>query len=195
MTDKQKREKIVLAGWGYYVFVHQPQKDEKYGDKYKVDLVVEDEDGNPFMYPSPLTGKEVNMVEFCKENNIKLQTSKGIPGKFVSVRSKAEFVITNEAGKKEFKEREAIPAFFADKTVISKETLIGNGSELRVLASVSRWVDEDGVKQTTLYLDRIIVDKLVEYHPKNEESAFYDFQQSNKKTSKKEGEAEVPFEE
>ena len=66
-VDKQKNEKefIVLAGLGYFTFVHAPQKDDTYGDKYKVDLVVEDEDGKPFIYKNASTGEEGSMVAAC----------------------------------------------------------------------------------------------------------------------------------
>jgi hypothetical protein len=162
--EKQKLEQVVLYGEAYYTFVHSPQKDDKYGDKYKVDLVVEAEDGTPFFWTNPVTGAQVNMVEKCEALGARLETSPKFPGRFVRVKSKAEYIITNkETKKKEIVERGPIPVVDANKNPIGPETLIGNGSKVRVLATVKPWVLGDGSSGVSLYLERMIVDELVPY--------------------------------
>lgn len=200
MADKQKNDKelVVLAGKGYYTFVHAPQKDDKYGDKYKVDLVVEDENGKPFIYTNPLNGEEINMVDRVHELGLKLNEYKNIPGKFISIRSKAEFTVKNkETGKKEIVERKPIPVVFADKSPVDPSVLIGNGSEVRVQASVKKWQNDEGNMVTSIYLERMIVDKLVPYVAKTGDNEF-DFPHMKKAKDSKAvepavGDDEVPF--
>lgn len=181
MAEKKQKELVVLAGKAYFAFVHAPQKDDKYGDKYKVDLVIEDEDGTPYVYKNPVTGQEVNMVDFANTMHAQIKTTEKIPGRFISVRSKAEYMIKNkETGKKEIVERAPIPVTFADKTPLTSETLIGNGSKVRVQASVSKWIDDQGVEVTTLYLERMIVDELVPYSA-NVGGSEFDFPHLRKK--------------
>ncbi len=195
-TKRPKKDYLTLAGYAYYTFVHSPQKDEKYGDKYKVDLVVEDEEGNPFIYTNPLNGKQVNMVQLCEDENIKVEQSKGIPGRFIRVKSKFEYTIKNpKTGKKEIKERDPIPTAYADKSPVDSNTLIGNGSKVRVLASVKKWVNDEDENVTTLYLERMIVDELVPYVNSQSEKEFdFPHMKVNKKAEGKTDE-EVPFEE
>lgn len=199
MADYKKTEKefVVLAGLAYYTFVHAPQKDDKYGDKYKVDLVVEDEDGKPFIYTNPSTGEIVNMVERVKELGVELKdATASIPGRYLSIRSKSEFTVKNkETGKKEIVEREPIPTVYADKSPVDKNTLIGNGSEVRVQASVKRWTNDEGEKVVSLYFERMIVDKLAAYVNKKNDDEF-DFPHMKKKASvaaEEKDTDEVPF--
>jgi len=184
MTDtaKKQREKVVLAGYAYYSFVHTPQRDDEYGDKYKIDLMIENEDGSPFMYKNPVTGNMINMLEKCQELGLEIKETPSIPGKFVSIRSKAEFVNTQT---KQVTLRGPIPTVYADKTPVPADTLIGNGSLVRVQGIKNEYIIRKQ-KGVTLWLDRVIVDKLVPYLSKTGDNEFdFPHLKGNKKASEK----------
>lgn len=215
MADKYpQKEYAVLAGYAYYTFVHAPQKDDKYGDKYKTDLVLEDADGNPFVYNDLSKSVKTNMLEYAKELGLSLKdATDNIQGRYVSLRSKAEYTIKNkDTGKKEIVERPPIPVVYADKTPVPKDVLIGNGSKVRVQISLKKWENEDGEQVTSAYLERMIVDELVPYVGRTGGDEFdFPHMRGNKASSKTEGNSkeqvgtsnnkknlmsnEVPFEE
>lgn len=170
-TNSKEYEPTTLAGYAFYAFVHSPQKDEEYGDKYKIDLVVENEDGTPFVYVNPSNGEEINMLEKVEELGLQLKESPSIPGRYVRISSKAQT--------KDGKDRPPIPVADANKKPI--EDLIGNGSKVRVRALLNHYKVGRNVGISAL-LDRMIVDDLVPYVSKkgDDEFDFPHMRKSNK---------------
>jgi hypothetical protein len=162
----EEMPKVVFAGLAYYPFLHTPQKDEEYGDKYKIDLMVEDAEGNPMIYTDPVTGNQINVVDKILDMGFasKLkEANASIPGRYIR--------LTSKATKKDGSERPSVPVTYADKTPLTKETLIGNGSKVRVRALIYTYGVGKAQKQTLL-LDRVIVDELVPYVSARKEDEF-----------------------
>lgn len=164
---------VVLKGYAYFAFLHSPQRDEEYGDKYKIDLVIENEDGTPVVFEDAKSGEEINMVNWVKENNVRtFDGNEKIPGTYIRISSKA---ITKDGDK-----RPAIPVKYNGQ-VLDKSTLIGNGSLVKVRALLKAVPKQKN--KVGLYLDAVVVETLVPYVGAQSDEDFdfvYDVRKGNK---------------
>ena len=159
MAEETKSFRGILYGRAFYTFNRKPQFDKenkKY--TYKIDLVLTDADGKPYVVPNKKTGELVNMVERAKEYNIIVKEPKGdktlIDGTYVRI-------------KRDVKTRDDGSVTSAPETVNGSgeefDKIIGNESLVQVEFSCIPIKQGSAKGKNMAYLNKIVVRSHVPY--------------------------------
>ena len=173
MAEKKKFERATLTGRAYYAFLNRPNHDkENNKDFFKLELVLTNEEGKPYVVTDKKTGQRVDMLQRAKDLNLVIKDeNKNIPGTHVRIKREKKTKV-NEEGQTVITQ----PPEVKDKNGGSLgERLVGNESLVQVEFTVIPI--QKGVKKgkNSAYLNKVVVHKLVEYISKvDEEELVFD---------------------